>query len=100
MAVASAGPAAALDPAAEPVPSHTFMVEAGDMVLPASTRSVDPRSSPMRRLATPLSKMPFSHPRVFRRHGERLTDRLWRCAGWVRVQGQGSGFRLGFWVQG
>jgi hypothetical protein len=51
------------------------MGEKDAMMLPASTRAVD-RTSPHLR----IGKMPFTHPRVFRRH-DKWTDRLWRWGG-------------------
>lgn len=51
-------------------------------MLPASTRSLD-RASPA---AHRIGKMPFTHPRVFRR-SERLRDKVWRLRGTILAVG-------------
>jgi hypothetical protein len=51
----------------------------GGMVLPASTRSIEQRVTPPL-LGNRIGKMPFTHPRLMRRH-DRLIDRLLRGRG-------------------
>ncbi|GBF92834.1 apyrase-like [Raphidocelis subcapitata] len=57
----------------------------GGTMLPASTRAVEYRAVPATDRATPqphprIGKLPFTHPRVFRRH-DRLVDKLHRFRG-------------------